>query len=146
MSLPRKKLVFIVEADEFNHHFLYLEPDISIITFLDHDHTDIYPTRDEYVAAFNQFCTHTKEVVFTLPSIKEELESTHTNIQTPALTHFSFGYLIGGHNHANASLALAAITYYQKTHHIPDTQAVKKSIEQFQGLQRRVELLGQNIH
>lgn len=67
LHIPLKKLLFIIEADEFNHHFLFLEPDVSIITSLDHDHVDIYPTRETYLQAFDQFCTNTKERIITLP-------------------------------------------------------------------------------
>ncbi len=46
---------FIYEADEFDRNFLAFQPLISIITGIDWDHHDIYPTREEYEAAFKQF-------------------------------------------------------------------------------------------
>ena len=46
---------FVYEADEFDRNFLAFQPLISIITGIDWDHHDIYPTRDEYEQAFNQF-------------------------------------------------------------------------------------------
>jgi len=120
-----------VEADEFNHHFLFLEPDISIITCVDHDHTDIYPTRQDYCLAFDQFCTNTKNVIFAPQSVVEEFAHQKPKLQEPKNQTFAFNYLIGGHNHINASLALAAIDYYQKHNNLQTTTFTKKSIEQF---------------
>lgn len=46
---------FIYEADEFARNFLAFHPTLSIITGIDYDHPDIYPTRDSYNAAFREF-------------------------------------------------------------------------------------------
>ena len=46
---------FIYEADEFDRNFLTFQPYLSIITGIDWDHPDIYPTRQEYQDAFGQF-------------------------------------------------------------------------------------------
>lgn len=46
---------FIVEADEYDHMFLGLRPEIAVITNIDHDHPDIFPTLAEYLDAFCEF-------------------------------------------------------------------------------------------
>jgi len=46
---------FVYECDEFDRNFLSFEPYISLITGVDWDHPDIYPTREEYYAAFREF-------------------------------------------------------------------------------------------
>jgi UDP-N-acetylmuramate--alanine ligase len=46
---------FVYEADEFDRNFLAFQPFVSIITGIDWDHHDIYPTREVYEQAFNQF-------------------------------------------------------------------------------------------
>lgn len=46
---------FVVEADEYDRTFLALTPDIAVVTTLELDHVDIYPTLDAYVDAFRQF-------------------------------------------------------------------------------------------
>ncbi len=46
---------FIYEADEFDKNFLAFQPAMSIIVGIDWDHHDIYPTRELYNQAFNQF-------------------------------------------------------------------------------------------
>jgi UDP-N-acetylmuramate--alanine ligase len=45
----------IIEADEYAHAFLALQPAIAIITTIDWDHPDIYPNDPTYRAAFATF-------------------------------------------------------------------------------------------
>lgn len=45
----------VVEADEYDRTFLALTPDIAIITNVEWEHVDIYPSPDEYEAAFRTF-------------------------------------------------------------------------------------------
>ncbi len=46
---------FVIEADEYDHMFLGLRPDVAVITNVEHDHPDLFPTSDAYRAAFLQF-------------------------------------------------------------------------------------------
>jgi len=46
---------FVYECDEFDRNFLSFEPYLSLITGVDWDHPDIYPTREDYNAAFREF-------------------------------------------------------------------------------------------
>ncbi len=46
---------FVYEADEFDHNFLAFHPYLSLITGIAWDHPDIYPTKEDYQAAFSQF-------------------------------------------------------------------------------------------
>ena len=46
---------FVYECDEFDRNFLHFEPFLSIITAIDYDHPDTYPTPDDYRKAFVQF-------------------------------------------------------------------------------------------
>lgn len=45
----------VIEADEYDHAFLGLFPDMAIVTNIEWDHPDIYPSPREYTAAFVQF-------------------------------------------------------------------------------------------
>jgi UDP-N-acetylmuramate--alanine ligase len=49
------KAPLVIEADEYDHTFLSLTPHIAVITNVEWDHVDIYPTPDSYDAAFGQF-------------------------------------------------------------------------------------------
>jgi len=46
---------FVYECDEFDRNFLSYEPYLSLVTGIDWDHPDIYPTREDYNAAFHEF-------------------------------------------------------------------------------------------
>ncbi len=47
--------VFVVEADEYDNMFLGLRPQVGVITSVEHDHPDLFPTMGDLVHAFNQF-------------------------------------------------------------------------------------------
>jgi UDP-N-acetylmuramate--alanine ligase len=46
---------FVIEADEYDHMFLGLEPDLALITNVEHDHPDIFPTTESFEEAFHLF-------------------------------------------------------------------------------------------
>jgi len=46
---------FVIEADEYDGMFLGLQPQIAVITNIEHDHPDCYPTPESYSEAFLQF-------------------------------------------------------------------------------------------
>jgi UDP-N-acetylmuramate--alanine ligase len=54
---------FIYEADEFDRNFLAFHPHLSIITGIDWDHPDIYPTREIYYNAFREYLGRSEHTV-----------------------------------------------------------------------------------
>ena len=46
---------FVIEADEYDRMFLGLKPRIEIVTNLEHDHPDCYPTFSDMHSAFSSF-------------------------------------------------------------------------------------------
>jgi len=46
---------FVIEADEYDRMFLGLKPHIEVVTNLEHDHPDCYPTFDDMYSAFQSF-------------------------------------------------------------------------------------------
>lgn len=46
---------FVIEADEYDRMFLGLHPQIAVVSTLEHDHPDCFPTMDDYRAAFRAF-------------------------------------------------------------------------------------------
>lgn len=55
----------VIEADEYDRAFLALTPALAVVTNIDWDHPDIYPTSADYLAAFGQFAAQTRQVVLT---------------------------------------------------------------------------------
>ena len=50
----RSKL-FVIEADEYDYMFLGLKPQIAVVTSLEHDHPDLFPTLESMYQAFEKF-------------------------------------------------------------------------------------------
>ncbi|MDK1029298.1 MAG: UDP-N-acetylmuramate--L-alanine ligase [Anaerolineae bacterium] len=50
-----KGKAFIIEADEYDRMFLGLKPHIAIVTNIEYDHPDFYPTYEDMYAAFEEF-------------------------------------------------------------------------------------------
>jgi UDP-N-acetylmuramate--alanine ligase len=51
---------FVIEADEYDRMFHGLQPAVSIITSMEHDHPDCYPTPESYREAFVKFAERLK--------------------------------------------------------------------------------------
>jgi UDP-N-acetylmuramate--alanine ligase len=47
--------ILVVEADEYDYMFLGLRPQIAVVTNVEHDHPDIFPTLESYRDAFRQY-------------------------------------------------------------------------------------------
>ena len=52
---------FVIEADEYDYMFLGLTPTIAVLTNLEHDHPDMFPTFAEMQRAFEQFVARIPE-------------------------------------------------------------------------------------
>jgi UDP-N-acetylmuramate--alanine ligase len=47
--------LFVIEADEYDNMFLGLKPQIEVVTNIEHDHPDFFPTFEATYAAFERF-------------------------------------------------------------------------------------------
>jgi UDP-N-acetylmuramate--alanine ligase len=47
--------LFVIEADEYDHMFLGLRPAVAVVTIVEWDHPDIFPTRESLLQAFTDF-------------------------------------------------------------------------------------------
>ena len=47
--------ILVIEADEYDRAFLALDPEVALVTNVEHDHIDIFPTHDDVKAAFLRF-------------------------------------------------------------------------------------------
>lgn len=55
---------FVIEADEYDRAFLGLQPAVAVITSVEHDHPDCYPTARDYEGAFEAFAAKVSERIF----------------------------------------------------------------------------------
>ncbi len=128
---------FVYECDEFDRNFLHFQPYLSLITSVDYDHPDTYPTPDDYQAAFSQFINQSAHTIMwqhdaaglTIPASAWLLgDDEAANIQLP-----------GAHNRRNATLVLKALEHLG----LPENRAI---IEAFPGTNRRFEKLAYNLY
>lgn len=129
---------FIYECDEFDRNFLHFNPFVSIVTSLEYDHPDTYPTEEEYVAAFRQFSKQSQKL-FTWQEY-ESIFGTDTHVHYLDETASSLR-LHGEHNRRNASLILAALESFG----LPAKYAAD-GLNKFPGTDRRFERLDENIY
>jgi UDP-N-acetylmuramate--alanine ligase len=54
---------FVIEADEYDRMFLGLEPAIAVITNVEHDHPDCYPTFESFRRAFAEFASRVQDLI-----------------------------------------------------------------------------------
>src|SRR5512134_2795025 len=50
-----KGKTFVIEADEYDNMFLGLKPQIAVVTSIEHDHPDCFPTLESMYQAFEKF-------------------------------------------------------------------------------------------
>ena len=53
----------VIEADEYDRTFLALRPEIAIVTNVEHDHVDLFPTKIDYDGAFKTFAAQVATLV-----------------------------------------------------------------------------------
>ena len=68
---------FVIEADEYDRMFLGLKPTIEVVTNIEHDHPDCYPTLADFQAAFVEFCpTSARQMGRWWPALKIPVHMT----------------------------------------------------------------------
>ncbi len=58
-----KGIEFVVEADEYDRAFLGLHPSVAVVTNIEHDHPDCYPTAADFRAAFDAFGAQVQDLL-----------------------------------------------------------------------------------
>ena len=132
---------FVYECDEFDRNFLHFNPFVSLVTSIDFDHPDTYPTQAEYTRAFSQFIAQSAHAIMWD-------RDTVINVQTtPETWRLHEGEMMefqiaGAHNRQNATLVAKACEYLQ----IGDTATIKAAMESFPGTDRRFEKLSEGLY
>ncbi|MFO0971106.1 MAG: Mur ligase domain-containing protein [Candidatus Saccharimonadales bacterium] len=137
---------FIYECDEFDRNFLTFHPEASLITSLDYDHPDTYPTQQEYFDAFAQFSEQSKlTILWEQDAAKIQSEGNLFVLTKPEeLAQIA---LAGEHNRRNAWLACSTINrlgFVENT--IADWKQLLKIASDFPGTNRRFEKIAENLY
>lgn len=139
----------VLEACEYKKQFLARAPKpyITVITHIDLDHTDYYPTQESYNQAFSEFLSHTTGTVIiddsksNEKSVLKELPD-HIPVLPTAELNTEFGvieadHLFGKHNQENLTRAAGV----GKILGIPKDE-ILKALATFPGISSRFEYKG----
>lgn len=136
---------FVYECDEFDRNFLHFKPAVGLITSMDYDHPDTYPTQELYSQAFKEFSTGCKKL-FIWQEVAQKLGLTQSesitvlNKQDPAIKNIQ---LAGTHMRENAWIA------GNGAHTIVANQTVEmlsELLKAFPGSSRRFEKLADGLY
>lgn len=130
---------FVYEADEFDRNFLAFEPGISLITGVSWDHHEIFPTREDYQAAFREFIEQSGHT-FIWQEDADYLaveNSGAVEVLDPGTPDIEKIDLKGHYNRLDAWLAIRA------AHRATDRSVseLARMADRFPGLSRRMELI-----
>ena len=128
---------FVYECDEFDRNFLHFSPYLSLITSIDYDHPDTYPTEQSYLEAFQEFGDKSQQLI-AWQSEHGELFARHPDAWLLDATIDV--KLPGEHNRRNATLVLKTV---EKLGLAGDPFSV---LERFPGTDRRFEKLADNLY
>jgi len=130
---------FVYECDEYDRNFLNFFPHVSLLTAVDYDHPDTYPTEQEYIDAFQQYITQSDHTIMWQEDA-DYLQSNPPNawiLQDPLDVS-----LPGAHNRRNATLVAKALEYLT----LAEEGRAAATLAQFPGTDRRFEKLDDNLY
>jgi UDP-N-acetylmuramate--alanine ligase len=160
---------FVIEADEYDRTFLGLDPSIAVVTNIEHDHPDCYPTPESFHQAFVEFSKRIQNVLIvceddpgaaalTVESGKRVTYGTHegadwqaSSIHSPetggilfTVTHVGetvgeVRILLPGSHNVLNSLAALAVAHEVGL----DFEGAREALGSFHGVARRFQVLGE---
>ncbi len=156
--------LMLVEADEYDRSFHRLNPDLAVITSIDHDHLDIYEDHESMKESYLQFASNIVEggTLLVHERVSRLFENACVNVESYAINQpanysaenirieegcFVFDFIsekqkienislaiAGRHNVENAVVAIA-VALKQGVDQVKITEALSS----FQGIKRRFE-------
>ncbi|HKU19025.1 MAG TPA: Mur ligase domain-containing protein [Candidatus Saccharimonadales bacterium] len=136
---------FIYEADEFDRNFLAYHPAISMITGIDWDHPDIYPTRQEYNQAFRDFLGSSERAVLWRSDARAlgiEVNQRRSILDEHDPQIDAQLHLLGRVNRLDAWLVAQAFAPLSDR---PVTELIAQ-LNRFPGVARRFELIAPHVY
>lgn len=134
-----KSEYFIYECDEYDRNFLHFKPYLSLITSMDYDHPDTYPTESDYTDAFRLFIDQSTHTILW----KTDAEYVKANEDAMWVLDETLRVpLAGEHNRRNATLVAKAAEYLE----LAKAEDVTIALGEFPGTDRRFEKIGDNLY
>lgn len=132
---------FVYECDEFDRNFLHFSPFLSLVTSIDYDHPDTYPTESDYTSAFRQFIQQSERAILWQKDA-DFIRSRHPNAWSLQEGEVATLTLAGEHNRRNATLVLKALERLA----IGEDSSNRDALQEFPGTNRRFEKLADNLY
>ena len=137
---------FVYEADEFDRNFLSFHPRLALITGIDWDHPDIYPTRESYNEAFQHFLRQSNSVILWRDDA-ERLGVDLINVvghpllskDDPEINKLTLPGLVNRQNAMLVAAGVAKLTSKSLDELIPH-------LNNFPGVSRRFEQIAPNLY
>lgn len=141
-EFDRKSDYFVYECDEFDRNFLAFQPHISLISGVSWDHHEIFPTREDYQAAFREFIGQSQHTLIWQDDADYLGLEPATTLSVLDPSKADVITLKGLYNRLDAWLAVQAVHRATKA----PLDKLLTAMNQFPGLQRRMEQLVPNLY
>ena len=153
---------FVTEADEFavspgidnRPRFIFQNPKLLVVTNIEHDHPDIYPSFEDTKKVFLEFINKVPQDGLLLACIDNENVRELLKKVNRSMRVQTYGYdkkadwvidemgfelnIPGSYNKLNAAAAIAACKFIGV-----DMDSLKAGIQSFEGCKRRIEKVGE---
>jgi UDP-N-acetylmuramate--alanine ligase len=133
---------FVYECDEFDRNFLAFQPHLSLISGVSWDHHEIFPTREDYQAAFREFIGQSQHTLIWQDDADYLGLGPATTLSVLDPAKADVITLKGLYNRLDAWLAVQAVHRATKA----PLDKLLTAMNQFPGLQRRMEQLAPNLY
>ena len=130
---------FIYECDEFDRNFLHFHPTLSLVTSLDYDHPDTYPTESDYTTAFRTFVDQSDSTIMWHDD-GARINATVDDGWVLDASDVIPVKIAGEHNRRNATLVCKAVEKLRIT------GDATSALNNFPGSIRRFEKLADNLY
>lgn len=145
---------FIYEADEYDRNFLKYHPWLAVIPAVSYDHPDIYPTREDYIKAFQQFRGQSGFVIeYKNGKILEKQMMAKEDFESEAMYKSNDFSLAGEARRIDAALAANAVFFMQQNDYAErgievdyHTGVLIETLNDFPGVGRRFERIADYVY
>ena len=135
---------FVYECDEFDRNFLHFTPEYSIISGIDWDHPDIYPTRDSYYQAFSEFIKKSRyPLLWEDDAVKTGTKQNDNNLIVKRNDEWLNEIRLAGKVNRENALMVLFLSYFIT--HIPYDQILDQ-LNAFPGVSRRFEQITPRLY
>ena len=133
---------FIYECDEYDKNLLHFSPFLSLLTSIDYDHPDTYPTEEDYKATFRQYIAQSNLTIAWQQDLDYIEQPANDSIWALDPEQTIDVDLLGEHNRRNATLVSKALENLG----LADKERSIEALATFPGTDRRFEKLADNLY